>query len=122
VFQEGLLTKKRGGQMITNKQLGKDMYLYLDDERGGFHWECFSRTSKMKLFDDFSARTLAVLISLMSAAVAAGWSFFLTVFIGTTFFNGEMSCGIPLSVGPPIAILVGSVVFFPVFGRMRSLA
>lgn len=76
----------------------------------------------MKLFDDFSARTLAVLISAMSAAVAAACSFFLTVFIGAKFFNGEMSYGIPLSAGPPIAILAGAVVFFAVFRKMRSLA
>jgi hypothetical protein len=22
-------------------RIDKDLYLYLDDERGGFHWECF---------------------------------------------------------------------------------
>jgi hypothetical protein len=76
----------------------------------------------MKPFDDFSARTLAVIISALSAAVAAGCSFFLTVFIGAKVFNGEISYGIPLSVGPPIAILAGAVVFFAVFRKMRSLA
>jgi hypothetical protein len=76
----------------------------------------------MKPFDDFSARTLAVLISVMSAAAAAGCAFFLTVFIGAKFFNGEMSYGIPLSLGPPIAILAGAVAFFVVFRKMRSLA
>jgi hypothetical protein len=24
-------------------RIGKDVYLYLDDERGGIHWECFER-------------------------------------------------------------------------------
>ena len=81
-----------------------------------------SGRAKMKFFDDFSARTLAVLISTMSAVVAAGCAFFSTVFIGAKFFNGEMSYGVPLSVGPPIAIITGAAVFFAVFRKMRSLA
>ena len=24
-------------------RIDKDIYLYLDDDRGGFHWECFKR-------------------------------------------------------------------------------
>jgi len=24
-------------------RISEDEYLYLDDERGGFHWECFTR-------------------------------------------------------------------------------
>ena len=25
-------------------RIDKDVYLYLDDDRGGFHWQCFKRT------------------------------------------------------------------------------
>ena len=76
----------------------------------------------MKLFDDFSARALALLISTVSAVVAAGCAFLSTIFIGAKLFNGEMSYGVPLSLGPPIAIITGAVVFFVVFRKMRSLA
>jgi ATP-dependent exoDNAse (exonuclease V) alpha subunit len=24
-------------------RIDKDVYLYLDDDRGGFHWECYKR-------------------------------------------------------------------------------
>ena len=27
-------------------RIEKEMYLYLDDDRGGFHWECFKRTDQ----------------------------------------------------------------------------
>jgi type IV secretory pathway VirB2 component (pilin) len=76
----------------------------------------------MKIFDDFSATTLALLISVISGVVAAGCAFVSTIFIGAKLFNGEMSYGVPLSVGPPIAIITGGVVFFVVFRKMRSLA
>jgi hypothetical protein len=76
----------------------------------------------MKPFDDLSARALALLISLASAVVAAGCAFISTIFIGAKFFNGEASYGVPLSLGPPIAIITGAVVFFVVYRKMRSLA
>jgi hypothetical protein len=76
----------------------------------------------MKLLDDFSARTLALLISAICGVVAAGCAFLSTMFMGAKLINGEMSYGVPLSVGPPIAIITGAVVFFAVFRKMRSLA
>ena len=44
------------------------------------------------------------------------------IFIGAKLFNGEWSYGVPLSLGPPIAIITGAVVFAIVFRKMRSLA
>ena len=76
----------------------------------------------MKLFADFSARALALLISTVSAVVAAGCAFVSTVFIEAKLFNDEASYGVPLSLGTPIAIITGAVVFFVVFRKMRSLA
>lgn len=61
----------------------------------------------MKLFDNLSARTLALLISAISGVVAAGCAFVSTISIGAKLFNDEMSYGVPLSVGPPIAIITG---------------
>jgi type IV secretory pathway VirB2 component (pilin) len=78
--------------------------------------------SKMKPFGDISATTLALLISSISGAVATGCAFVSTIFIGAKLFNDEMSYGVPLSVGLPIAIITGAVVFFAVFRKMRSLA
>ena len=26
-------------------RIEKDMYVYLDDDRGGFHWECYKKIS-----------------------------------------------------------------------------
>jgi hypothetical protein len=26
-------------------RIGKENYLYLDDDRGGFHWECFKKAN-----------------------------------------------------------------------------
>jgi hypothetical protein len=31
------------GDTGTVTRIDKDMYLYLDDDRGGFHWECFQK-------------------------------------------------------------------------------
>jgi len=31
------------GDIGVVTRIEKDMYLYLDDERGGFHWECFKK-------------------------------------------------------------------------------
>jgi hypothetical protein len=31
------------GDVGTVTRIDKGQYLYLDDERGGFHWECFKR-------------------------------------------------------------------------------
>ena len=76
----------------------------------------------MKPFDDLSASALALFISLVSAVVAGGCAFISTIFIGAKFFKGEASYGIPLSLGPPIAIITGAVVFFIVYRKMRSLA
>ena len=76
----------------------------------------------MKLFNDFSAMALALLISTVSAVVAAGCAFVSIIFIGATFINGEMSYGLPLALGPPIAAITAAVVFFVVFRKMRSLA
>lgn len=76
----------------------------------------------MKLFDDFSAVALALLISTVSAIVAAGCAFVSTIFIGAKFFHGEISYGVPLSLGLPIAIIAAAVAFFVVFRKMRSLA
>jgi hypothetical protein len=76
----------------------------------------------MSLFDDLSAKTLAILISTVSAVVAAGFAFLSIIIIGAKFFHGEMSYGVPLSLGPPIAIITAAVVFFVVFRKMRSLA
>jgi len=33
---------KPGDNGIVTR-ISKEMYLYLDDERGGFHWECFKK-------------------------------------------------------------------------------
>jgi hypothetical protein len=76
----------------------------------------------MKPFDDMSAKALALLIATVSAAVAAGCAFVSTIFIGAKLFNDEWSYGVPLSLGPPIAIIAGTVAFFLVFRKMRSLA
>jgi len=76
----------------------------------------------MRLFDDFSAKALAILISTVSAIVGAGCAFVSTIIIGAKFFHGEMSYGVSLSLGPPIAIITAAVVFFIVFRKMRSLA
>lgn len=76
----------------------------------------------MKLFDEFSAWALALLISTVSAIVAAGCAFVSTIFIGANLINGEASYGVPLLVGPPIAIITGAIVFFAVFRKFRSLA
>jgi hypothetical protein len=76
----------------------------------------------MKPLEDFSGRTLALLISAVSGIVAAGCVFVSVIFIGAKLFSDEMSYGVPLSVGPPIAIITGAVVSFVVFRKMRSLA
>ncbi|MBZ5645498.1 MAG: hypothetical protein LAO19_22315 [Acidobacteriia bacterium] len=76
----------------------------------------------MKLFDDLPARTLALIISAVSALLAAGCAFFATIVIGAKFFHDEMSYGIPLALGPPVAIITALTVFFIVFRKMRSLA
>jgi hypothetical protein len=44
------------------------------------------------------------------------------IFIGAKLFNDEASYGVPLSLGPPIAIITGAVVFAIVLRKMRSLA
>jgi hypothetical protein len=31
------------GETRIVTRISEDGYLYLDDERGGFHWECFKR-------------------------------------------------------------------------------
>jgi hypothetical protein len=31
------------GNIGVITRIDKGMYLYLDDERGGFHWECFKK-------------------------------------------------------------------------------
>ena len=31
------------GDIGVVSRIDKDMYLYLDDDRGGFHWECFAK-------------------------------------------------------------------------------
>jgi hypothetical protein len=59
----------------------------------------------MKLFDDFSARGLALLVSTVSAVVAAGCAFVSTIFIGAQLFNDEMSYGVPLLV-PQLRLLL----------------
>ena len=33
------------GDTGTVTRIGKEHYLYLDDDRGGFHWECFKKAS-----------------------------------------------------------------------------
>ena len=45
-----------------------------------------------------------------------------TIIIGAKFIHGEMSYGVLLSFGPPIAIITAAGVFFVVFRKMRSLA
>jgi hypothetical protein len=71
--------------------------------------------------DDFSARALALLIATIGAIVGAGCAFVSAIFIGAKFFNDEASYGVPLSLGLPIAIVTGAVIFFVVFRKMRSL-
>ena len=78
--------------------------------------------SRMKFFDDFSAKTLALLIATVSAAVAAGCAFVSIIFICAKLISGEWSYGVPLALGPPIGIIAGAVAFFLVFRKMRSLA
>ncbi len=38
------LRLKPGDTGIVTR-IGKGMYLYLDDDCGGFHWECFKKAS-----------------------------------------------------------------------------
>ena len=76
----------------------------------------------MKLFNDLSARAVALLVSTVSAVLAAGCAFLLIIVVGARFFRDEMSYGIPLALGPLIAIITAAVVFFVVFRKMRSLA
>jgi hypothetical protein len=33
------------GDTGTVTRVDKEAYLYLDDDRGGFHWECFKKAS-----------------------------------------------------------------------------
>jgi hypothetical protein len=33
------------GDSGTVTRIDQGMYLYLDDDRGGFHWECFKKTA-----------------------------------------------------------------------------
>ena len=33
------------GDIGTVTRISNGQYLYLDDERGGLHWECFQKTS-----------------------------------------------------------------------------
>jgi hypothetical protein len=33
------------GETGTVTRIDKENYLYLDDDRGGFHWECFKKAS-----------------------------------------------------------------------------
>jgi hypothetical protein len=76
----------------------------------------------MKLFDDFSVRALALLISTVTAFVAALCAFVSTPFIGAKLFDDETSYSVPLSLGSAIAIITAAVLFFAVFRKMRSLA
>ena len=76
----------------------------------------------MRPFDDFSARTLALLIATVCAIVVAGCAFVSVIFVGAKFFHDEMSYGVPLALGPAISIVTGAVIFFFVFRKMPSLA
>jgi hypothetical protein len=76
----------------------------------------------MRPLDDLSAIALALLIATVCAIVAAGCTFVSAIFVGAKFFHDEMSYGVPLALGPPLAIVTGAVVFFFVFRKMRSLA
>lgn len=76
----------------------------------------------MRPFDDFSAKAAALLIATVSAFVAAGCAFVSSIFVGAKFFHDEMGYGVPLALGPPLAIVTGAVVFFFVFRKMRGLA
>jgi hypothetical protein len=40
---ERVRLKPRDVGVVT--RIDKDAYLYLDDERGGFHWECFKKVT-----------------------------------------------------------------------------
>ncbi len=33
------------GDTGTVTRIDQDIYLYLDDDRGGFHWECFKKAA-----------------------------------------------------------------------------
>jgi hypothetical protein len=34
------------GDIGVVTRIEKDAYIYLDDDRGGFHWQCFKRASE----------------------------------------------------------------------------
>jgi hypothetical protein len=61
---------------------------------------------EMKLFDDFAATALALLISAVSAVLAALLAYVSLIFIGAKLFNDEASYGVPLSLGPQSRLLL----------------
>ena len=76
----------------------------------------------MKLFEDLSAKAIAAAVSALSGIMAAGCAFLSVIFVSAKLLKSEMSYGLPLAIGPPIAIITGIVVFVVVFRKMRSLA
>ena len=71
---------------------------------------------------DLGTSVVAVVLSTISAILAAVIVFVLTIVIGGIFIKGEMSYGFPLAVGSPSATITGVVVFVMVYRKIRSLA
>jgi hypothetical protein len=83
---------------------------------------CYSiEPNIMKMHGDFAGLAVAILISTFGAVVTAGGTFLLTMLIGARYFHDELSYGMPLMVGPLVAIICGVAAFFLIFGKIRSL-
>jgi hypothetical protein len=73
----------------------------------------------VNLFEGIEDLVIPVVLSAIAAILAAIAGFVLTIFIGARFFPGEMSYGIPLSLGVPSALVSGVVAFVAIFQKLR---
>lgn len=75
----------------------------------------------MGLFEKIAELAPPLIVSAIVASMVMVGVFVLTIFIGAKLFSDELSYGVPLALGYPLAFVAGALAFVWLFRKMRSL-